>query len=365
MTEADSRHMRRALQLAEAGWGRVHPNPLVGAVVVRDGRVVGEGAHREYGGAHAEVEALEAAAEQARGATLYVTLEPCAHHGKTPPCTDAVVRAGVRRVVFALRDPHPEAAGGAARLEEAGVEVTVGVEAERADQQNSLFLHPIRTGRPFVALKFGMSMDARIAGSDGQRTRVTGPEAEERVHRLRSGFDAILVGARTARIDDPLLTVREARKPVRPPVRVVADPEARLSPESRLAQTASEVPVRVLISRDAASREDVRRRAAALQDRGVEVVEVEDGPEGLDPAAALDRLFELGTRTVFCEGGGRLGSSLIRANRVDRLYVFRAPDLFGEEAVPAFPGPLSFRGRVVQNTQVGRDTLTVIDRADV
>ena len=365
VTETDARHMRRALELAEAGWGRVHPNPLVGAVVVQGARVVGEGAHREYGGAHAEVEALEAAADEARGATLYVTLEPCSHHGKTPPCTDAVVRAGVRRVVFATRDPHPEAAGGAARLEEAGVEVTVGVEAERADQQNALFLHPIRTGRAFVALKFGMSVDARIARSDGQQTRVTGPEAEARVHRLRGGFDAILVGARTARIDDPLLTVREAPEPRRPPVRVVADPEARLSQESRLARTANEVPVRVLVSRDAASHEDVRQRMAALQDQGIEVLEVEDGPGGLDPGAALDRLFELGTRTVLCEGGGRLGSSLIRADRVDRLYVFRAPDLFGEDGVHAFPGPVSFRGRVVQNTQVGRDTLTVIDRADV
>ncbi|MFW5947805.1 MAG: bifunctional diaminohydroxyphosphoribosylaminopyrimidine deaminase/5-amino-6-(5-phosphoribosylamino)uracil reductase RibD, partial [Gemmatimonadota bacterium] len=185
--------MARALELAEAGWGRVHPNPLVGAVVVREGAVVGEGAHREHGGAHAEVEALRAAGERARGATLYVTLEPCAHHGKTPPCTDAILEHGIARVVYAVPDPHPEAGGGAERLRAAGVAVTEGVAGPAARARNALFLRPLETGRPFVALKYGLSLDGRIAARPGERTRVTGPETEAEVHRLRAGFDAVLV----------------------------------------------------------------------------------------------------------------------------------------------------------------------------
>ncbi|MFP4623428.1 MAG: bifunctional diaminohydroxyphosphoribosylaminopyrimidine deaminase/5-amino-6-(5-phosphoribosylamino)uracil reductase RibD, partial [Gemmatimonadota bacterium] len=190
---SDAEFMRRALTLAEAGWGRVHPNPLVGAVVVREGVVVGEGAHREFGGPHAEVEALRNAGDAARGSTLYVTLEPCAHHGKTPPCTTAILDHGVARVVYAAADPHPDAAGGGTRLAERGVEVVGGVEAEKARTQNALFLRPIETGRPFVALKYGLTLDARIARAPGERTAVTGPESRAAVHRLRAGFDAVLV----------------------------------------------------------------------------------------------------------------------------------------------------------------------------
>ncbi len=357
-SEPDRRFMARALELAGAGWGRVHPNPLVGAVVVKDGEVVGTGAHREYGGPHAEIEALREAGERARGATLYVTLEPCAHHGKTPPCTDAILEAGIGRLVYAVGDPHPEAGGGGERLRSAGLEVVVGVEADRARTENATFLVPIEEGRPFVALKLAISLDARIAAREGERTRVTGPEAEAEVHRLRGGHDAILVGGRTARIDDPSLTVRHGPAPRVPPVRVVADPGARLPPDGTLVRTAGEVPVVSLVAGDAPG-----ERVAALEARGVEVVRVPRAEPGLDMTAALERLWERGIRTVFCEGGGRLGASLLEDGRVDRLYIFQAPVVYGVEGVPAFPGRARFRGRRVEQRTVGGDALFIIDRS--
>lgn len=357
-SDADRRYMARAVELAGAGWGRVHPNPLVGAVVVRDGEVVGTGAHREYGGPHAEVEALAEAGDRARGATLYVTLEPCAHHGKTPACTDAIRRHGVGRVVYAVADPHPDARGGADRLREAGVQVESGLGREAARSRNALFLVPIEEGRPFVAVKFGLTLDARIAAAPGERTRVTGPESELEVHRLRAGFDAILVGARTARIDDPALTVRHGPAPRVPPVRVVADPDARLPLDGVLARTAGAVPVLALVSPSAPA-----ERVAALSAAGVEVDVVVAGGQGVDMGAALDHLWDRGLRTVLCEGGGRLAGSLLADGRVDRLYLFQAPALFGATGVPAFPGDATFRGRPVDVRTVGEDTLITIDRS--
>ncbi len=351
--------MERALELAAAGWGRVHPNPLVGAVVVRDGQVVGEGAHREYGGPHAEVEALREAGEKARGATLYVTLEPCSHHGKTPPCTDAILEAGIARLVYAVPDPHPEAGGGGARLSAAGVEVHTGVGGARARTENATFLLPLERNRAFVAVKLAMSLDARIAAREGEQTRVTGPEAEREVHRLRAGYDAILVGGRTARTDDPSLTVRHGPAPRVPPVRVVADPAARLPLDGTLVRTAGEVPVVALVAPDAPG-----ERVEALRTAGVDVVETAAGDGGLDMASALDGLWGRGIRTVFCEGGGRLAASLVQAERVDRLYIFQAPVLYGAEGVPAFPGTGRFRGRRVETRTVGGDALFIIDRSD-
>lgn len=356
--DADRRFMNRALELAEAGWGQVQPNPLVGAVVVRDGAIVGEGAHRVFGGPHAEVEALREAGPDARGATLYVTLEPCAHHGKTPPCTDAITEHGITRVVYAAADPHPEAGGGGGRLADAGVEVRGGVEAARARHQNALFLYPVETGQPFVALKFGLTLDARIARRSGERTTITGSHAQTEVHRLRAGFDAIMVGARTARVDDPSLTVRSAPAPRVPPVRVVVDPSCSLPPDSDLARTAGDVPVRVLTAPDADD-----GRVAALRDVGVEVIEVPRAERGLDLGACLTVLWETGIRTVFCEGGGRLGASLMAEDRVQRLYLFLAPLIFGEDAVPAFPGSSRFRGEYREVRTLGSDALLVIDRS--
>lgn len=356
--DRDRRFMGRALELAELGWGRVHPNPLVGAVVVRDGEIVGEGAHREYGGAHAEVEALRAAGARAAGATLYVTLEPCAHHGKTPPCTDAVVEHGIRRLVYAVADPHPEAGGGRAHLLERGVEVQGGVEEERARHQNVLFLRPIESGRPFLALKFGLTLDARIARARGETTAITGPEAQAEVHRLRSGFDALLVGAGTARVDDPALTVRAAPEPRVPPVRVVADPSASLPLDSQLVRTATETPVLLLVAPDAPA-----HRVDPLREAGVEVMEGPAADGELNPHGMMDAVWSKGIRTIFCEGGGRLGASLLAADRVDRLYLLYAPVVLGVGGVPAFPGGAGFRGVRSAIRDLGVDTMVTIDRS--
>src|SRR6187551_1305855 len=245
MTEArsaapdDGAWMRRALALAERGWGQTAPNPMVGAVVVRDSAVVGEGWHAHYGGPHAEVEALRAAGEHARGATLYVSLEPCNHFGKTPPCTDAILAAGVHRVVAACADPSPVARGGADRLREAGLEVTLGLEEAAARELNAAFFHALSSDRPFVQLKLALSLDGALADHSRQPGWLTGELARREVHRMRAGSDAVAVGIGTVLADDPELTVRHASPPRVAPIRVVFDTSARLPRTSKLAQTAS------------------------------------------------------------------------------------------------------------------------------
>src|ERR1700722_9916414 len=261
----DRAYMRRALAPAGRGWGRTAPNPLVGAVLVRDGEVVGEGHHAMYGGDHAEVVALRAAGGRAKGATAYLTLEPCAHHGKTPPCADALVAAGVRRVVAATADPNLAAAGGFARLREAGVETQVGVEEAAARELNAAFFHGFRSDRPWVTLKLAVSIDGAIAGRDGTGW-LTGRGSQTEVHRLRAGSDAVAVGIGTVLADDPLLTVREGDAPRVAPMRVVFDRTARLPLTSRLVRTAREAPVLVVASQPDPG------RAAALGDVGVDIV---------------------------------------------------------------------------------------------
>src|SRR3954463_8773587 len=244
--------MGRALDLAWRGWGRVQPNPLVGAVVLQDGELVGEGWHPEFGDRHAEAVALAGAGERARGATMVVTLEPCAHQGKQPPCTDAIINSGIRRVVAALRDPNPIASKGAERLRQAGIEVELGPLAEAAAAQNAIFLHSIqRAARPYVALKLATTLDGRIADSYGRSRWISGPEARDYVQWLRAGFDAIAVGGRTARLDDPSLTVRGTVRPRVPPKRIVFDRVADLGPQLTLVRTASETPTIVVVSPEA------------------------------------------------------------------------------------------------------------------
>src|SRR5712691_6114609 len=244
--------MRRALELAWRGWGRVSPNPLVGAVVLRGDDVVAEGWHAEFGGPHAELNALHAADDKTRGSTLVVTLEPCAHHGKTPPCVDAIRAAGVRRVVAAIRDPDLDARGGIEILKRAGIETHVGLLAEEAAAQNAPFLATrLQTDRPFVALKLATSIDGRIADSGGSSQWISGPEARDYVHWLRAGFDAIAVGGTTALRDNPQLTVRGGITPRRPPVRVIFDRRAMLNPSVTLVSTAREVPTWVMASTEA------------------------------------------------------------------------------------------------------------------
>lgn len=358
---ADGRFMRRALRLAERGWGRVAPDPLVGAVAVRDGEVVGEGWHREFGGPHAETEALEAAGARARGATVHVSLEPCTHHGKTAPCADALIGAGVRRVVVGCRDPHAEAGGGVERLREAGVEVTVGVEGLEAARLNAPFLWRHAGGGPFVALKLALSLDGRIARSPGSRTAVTGDEAWSYVHRQRAGHRAVLVGRRTAEVDDPRLTARGEVRPRRPRVRAVLDTRLRLPPDSTLARTAGEgSPVWVLC---APGPHDGRR--APLEEAGVRVLEVEasEDARGVDPAATVARLASEGVRTVLVEGGGRVAASFLAADRVHRMHLLYAPVAFGPRGVEGFPGLTLGEGAwsPAERRELGRDTLLVLE----
>jgi diaminohydroxyphosphoribosylaminopyrimidine deaminase/5-amino-6-(5-phosphoribosylamino)uracil reductase len=363
--DRDAGFMRRALELAARGWGRTWPNPMVGAVVVQDGRIVGEGWHREYGQPHAEVNALAQAGEAARGATLYVTLEPCAHHGQTPPCTEAVARAAIARLVYAAEDPSAEAGGGGARLRERGLDVRAGVERAAARLQNAMFFHVLEMRSPFVALKYALSLDARLAAKPGRPTQVTGPAAREEAHRLRAGYDAIVVGIGTVLADDPRLTVRGPVAPRVAPARVVVDTEARLPLESALVRSVAEAPVWCLCAPDAP-----RQRRESLVAAGVHVLPVarRPGDDGLDLATALGALWDAGLRALFVEGGGRLGSALLDADQVDRLDLFLAPVLLGDGGVAAFPpsplGPAAARGSwtLVRTAAFADDVLVELQR---
>lgn len=351
--------MTRALDLAWRGWGRVHPNPMVGAVALSGDTLVGEGCHAEYGGPHAEAVALGAAGNRARGATLVVTLEPCTHQGHQPPCVDAILAAGVRRVIIAAADPNPVAAGGADRLRAAGVEVEVGVMSAEAAAQNAAFLHRFQGAtRPFVALKLATSVDARIADRDRRSRWISGPAARDYVHWLRAGFDAIGVGGATARHDDPSLTVRGSVSPRVTPRRILFAPALNVVLDSELVRTAREIPTLVVSGADAFSWEVGRSLSAA----GVELVPAESLED------AMTALGERGVQSLLVEGGGRLSGALLRAELVDRLYWIQSPLWLGERGVPAFSGLPSMplmsveRWIPVERRALGDDTLLVLDR---
>ncbi len=341
--------MRRALALARRGWGLTAPNPMVGAVVVQDGAVVGEGYHARFGDAHAEVGALATAGERSRGATLFVTLEPCNHHGKTPPCVDAVIAAGITRVVIASADPHPLAKGGAERLREAGIAVEFGLESGPALELNAPFFHAASGAtRPWVTLKLAVSVDNAIATATREPRWLTGDAARHYVHRLRAVNDAIGVGVGTALIDDPQLTVRHGRRPRIAPTRVVFDRTARLPEDSGLVRTARRTPT--IVCAEAPDPE----RVAALERRGVTVL-VQPGLE-----AALEALYSRGMQSLFIEGGAELSRSFLAAGLVDRLIIFQAPVLLGPGALPAFAGPPpAERFRVVERREFGDDLMAV------
>jgi diaminohydroxyphosphoribosylaminopyrimidine deaminase/5-amino-6-(5-phosphoribosylamino)uracil reductase len=323
MTEADRTWMDRALALAERGRGAVEPNPLVGAVVVREGQCVGEGWHERYGEAHAEVHALKAAGEAARGATLYVTLEPCCHHGKTPPCTDAVLAAGIQRVVAAMADPFPAVAGkGAELLRAAGLTVELGLGESEARRLNAPYLKLLGMGRPYVHAKWAMSLDGKIATAAGQAKWISSAASRQWVHALRGQMDAIIIGSGTARADDPSLTVRPPGP--RTPVRIVLGHPAALTPTCQLVQTARQVPVLLVTTPSGeASQMDHLRQA------GVEVV----GLASEDRVARVGELLdELGRRrmtNVLVEGGSAVLGSFHDARALDEIHVFIAPILLG------------------------------------
>lgn len=352
----DRAFMRRALDLAQRGWGQTAPNPMVGAVVVRDGTVVGEGFHARYGEEHAEVVALRAAGARARGATLYVTLEPCAHYGKTPPCTHTVIEAGVARVVVATLDPNPEAKGGVQHLRSRGIQVDVGIEENPARELNAPFFHAFTSNRPWIVLKLATSVDGAIA--DATRTRGTagnwlsGAESRREVHRMRAGMDAIAVGVGTVLADDPMLTVRDFAVPRVPPRRIVFDSELRTPLGAALVRGARVTPTTII------ARHAEHDRRTALEAQGVRV-EVQSSLQ-----SALGALAAGGVRALLVEGGARLAGSLLEQGLVDRLVIFQAPVVLGAGALNAFAHVSAAaaaslgRLRVVERMEFGGDLKT-------
>ena len=330
--DLDVRSMRAALALARRGLGTVWPNPAVGCVLVKQGRVVGRGWTQPGGRPHGETEALRRAGEDARGATAYVSLEPCCHWGQTPPCVDTLIAAGVRRVVVPLEDPDPRVAGGGLhRLKAAGLDVETGLCAAEAAEVNAGFFSRLRLGRPLVTLKLGTTLDGRIATASGESQWITGPPARERAHALRAVHDAIMVGTGTALADDPQLTCRLPGLAHRSPVRVVIDRHLRMPPTMQLVASAREVPTWVLTSLSA---DPLRRQA--LADGDVTLIEIEgDSNADIDLATALAALGERGITRLLVEGGGRLAAALVRARLVDRLVWVHAPLLIGNDGVPA------------------------------
>ena len=348
----DARWMAAALELAARGLGRVWPNPAVGCVIVAGGRVVGRGRTADGGRPHAEAVALAQAGDAARGATAYVTLEPCAHHGATPPCAGALVAAGLARVVVALRDPDPRVdGGGIARLRAAGIAVTEGVLEAEARALQAGFLSRVARGRPALTLKLATTLDGRIATASGESRWITGPAARAHVHARRAAHDAIMVGAGTARADDPSLTVRGLGA-VPQPVRVVLSRGLDLDPTLGLIRTARDVPTWLI---------HAGGDPAAFEAAGARCLRVGCDHAGIDVNAALQALGAEGITRVYCEGGGTLAASLLRAGLVDRLELYAAGAAIGAEGRPGL-GPLTLaalsdapRLRLADHRAVGPD----------
>ncbi len=364
---ADARFMQLALSLGRRGQGRTWPNPAVGAVVVKDGVIIGRGWTQAGGRPHAEPEALKRAGEAARGATLYVTLEPCSHFGKSPPCVDAVISAGIARVVSAIEDPNPEVAGqGHAKLRAAGIKVDIGLGAEEAARDHAGHFRRIRDKRPHVILKLAVSADDKIGAAGHKPVAITGEAAKTRVHLLRAQCDAILVGIGTVLADDPELTCRLPGMEARSPVRVVLDRALRISGTSRLVHSARETPLWVLTS-------DLSEAPAAMKlgAAGAQVIRVAatSKPPGLDLPAVLHALSDKGITRLLVEGGAKVASSFVAADLVDEIWLLRGQEAVGADGVPALDAlPLSaitqspgFKVRASES--LNKDTLTVYERA--
>lgn len=332
--EFDSEMMRRALHLANQGQALVSPGPLVGCVIASpDGQVVGEGFYVYEQLKHAETYALEQAGERAKGAIAYVSLEPHAHHGRTAPCTDALIKAGIARVVAPIEDPNPKVSGkGFAHLRSAGLEVSVGLLSREAERLNEKYLHFMRTGRPFVHLKLASSLDGKIATRTGDSRWITGAESRAQVHELRHEYDAILIGAGTARADDPLLTDRSQKDRRKLLVRIVLDEKLETSVESKLVQTASESPLLIFAGNSVSS------SASDAMPPGVEVMR--DAANGRDLAAVLDELGRREIQSLLVEGGANVAGKFLDAGLVDKVSFFIAPKISGGLAAPTAIGGL-------------------------
>lgn len=326
----DRDYMRIALDLAAMAKGKTNPNPLVGAVIVKDGRIIGHGAHLKAGEPHAEVHAFRMAGDAAEGATLYVTLEPCSHHGRTPPCADLVVKSKVKRAVVAMEDPNPVVAGrGIARLRDAGIEVEVGVLEAEARRLNERFVWNITQNKPFVEVKTAMTLDGKIAAHTGDSRWVTGPESREAVHRLRDEVDGILVGIGTVLADDPELTTRLPEGETgQNPTRVILDRRLRI-PETAKVLDVSVAPT-VLVAAEGAD----AGKKARLQARGVQVVTAPEAEQGLDLHAVLEVLYENGVTHLLVEGGAQINGAFLQAGLINKVRSFIAPKLIGGAEAP-------------------------------
>lgn len=327
----EEKYMRRAIELAKKGSGHVNPNPLVGAVIVRDGEILGEGYHECYGQLHAERNAIahaKAAGHDLKGSTIYVTLEPCCHYGKTPPCAKAIIEEGLARVVVGSDDPNPLVSGkGFQMIREAGIEVIPHFLKEECDRMNYVFFHYIRTGKPYVAMKYAMTMDGKIACHTGDSKWVTGEEARNHVQTLRNHYKGIMAGIGTVLADDPMLNCR--MEGGRDPVRIIADSHLRIPEESRLVKTAKEQPLIVACLPDAD-----HKKAKRLEDLGVQILPVagektSDDRESISLSLLMEKLGEQKIDGILLEGGGGLNESALRAGIVDRIYCYLAPKIFG------------------------------------
>ena len=326
--------MALALTLGRRGLGCTWPNPAVGAVIVDRGVIAGRGWTQAGGRPHAEVEALRRAGKAARGATLYVTLEPCSHHGKTPPCADAIIAAGIARVVSALEDPNPKVAGsGHARLTAAGIAVDIGIGADEARRDHAGHIRRVRDGRPHVMLKLAISADGKVAAAGRRPIAITGGEVRDRVHLMRAQSDAIMVGIGTVLADDPLLTCRLPGMEKNSPVRVVLDGDLRLPANSSLVQTARDVPVWLIAGSHAPSANE-----QALSAAGVDVVRMPDRKGRVDISSVLRVLAERGITRLMVEGGPTLAASLVAADLVDAATLFRSPAIVGADGIDALEG---------------------------
>lgn len=351
----DNYYMQQALTIAQYAAGRTSPNPLVGAVIVKDGRIVGQGWHRQAGTPHAEVHALAQAGELAKDATVYVTLEPCSHYGRTGPCADALIAAGVKKVVAAMRDPNPKVAGnGLARLRAAGIEVVEGVMAAEAAGINEIFIKWIATGMPFGVLKTAMSLDGKIAAYTGHSQWITAPAARAYTQRLRDCYDGILVGSGTVLADDPQLTARVPGGGQNP-VRIIVDSMARTPLTAKVA--ADRQATTLIAVSEAAPAE----RVAALRSQGVEILMLEHNKGGLNLRQLFKTLGERRITSVLVEGGATINASLLAANLIDKVYCFVAPKIIGGKTAP---GPVGGNGveTVDQAIELEDITTEIIDR---
>jgi diaminohydroxyphosphoribosylaminopyrimidine deaminase/5-amino-6-(5-phosphoribosylamino)uracil reductase len=329
----DEEYIRAALELAASAKGEVSPNPLVGALVVKEGRIVGRGVHRYADVKHAEVLALEEAGELAQGATLYTNLEPCCHYGRTPPCTEAIIRAGIARVVASMRDPNPQVCGrGFDALRRAGIRVDVGIAEAEAQQLNEKFVRYITSGRPFVHLKIAMSLDGRIATATGHSRWITGDASRQAVHLLRHEYDAVLVGIGTVLADDPELTDRSARPRHRPLVRVVLDSHLRIPLRSKLVRTARQWPLWIFTT------DSDKERARRLREFGAEVIPVSARAGRVDVSSVLEELGRREITSLLVEGGAEVHATFLQQGLADKLTVFIAPKIIGGRRARAAVG---------------------------